>query len=106
MIIALASNQIGELFRKAHLPLISGFLFTGIVAGPYLLNLISIDAVEHLRFVDAFALAFIAFAAGDELYIRELRGFFNRIRWVTVGLGTNWGMPPEFSSWLSLDITD
>ena len=86
MIIALASNQIGELFRKAHLPLISGFLFTGIVAGPYLLNLISLDAVEHLRFVDAFALAFIAFAAGNELYIRELRGFFNRIRWVTVGL--------------------
>jgi Kef-type K+ transport system membrane component KefB len=86
MIIALASNQIGELFRKAHLPLISGFLFTGIVAGPYLLNLISLDAVEHLRFVDGFALAFIAFAAGNELYIRELRGFFNRIRWVTVGL--------------------
>jgi hypothetical protein len=52
------------------------------------------------------ALAFIAFAAGNELYIRELMGFFDRIRWVSAGLGTNWGMPPEFSFWLSLDITD
>ncbi len=85
-IIALASGRIGEMFKKAHLPLISGFLFTGILVGPYLLNLISLDAVEHLRFVDEFALAFIAFAAGNELYIKELKGLFNRIRWVTAGL--------------------
>ena len=48
-IIALASRQIGDYFVRAKLPLISGFLFTGIIAGPYLLNLIPLEATEKLR---------------------------------------------------------
>jgi Kef-type K+ transport system membrane component KefB len=61
---ALASQQIGNYFVRFRLPLISGFLATGILAGPYALNLITAEAVESLRFVDEIALAFIAFAAG------------------------------------------
>jgi Kef-type K+ transport system membrane component KefB len=33
-IIALASRRIGRYFTRAKLPLISGFLFTGMIAGP------------------------------------------------------------------------
>ncbi len=85
-VISLASRQIGNIFVKANLPLISGFLFTGLIAGPYFLGLIPAAATEHLRFVDEMALAYIAFAAGSELYLKELRSRFKSIRWVTICL--------------------
>ncbi len=55
-IIAAASKQIGQTLVKTGLPLISGFLFTGIVAGPYVLDLISMEAALNLRFVDEISL--------------------------------------------------
>ncbi|MBU4009821.1 MAG: cation:proton antiporter, partial [Proteobacteria bacterium] len=85
-IIALASKQIGQFFAKAQLPLITGFLFTGIIAGPYMLGLISIETTESLRFVDEISLGFIAFAAGNELYLEELKSRLRIITWVTIGL--------------------
>ncbi len=85
-IIALASGQIGQFFTKIKLPLISGFLFAGIITGPFVLDLIPAEAVEHLRFVDEVSLAVIAFAAGSELYLKELRSRFRSITWVTIGL--------------------
>ena len=86
VIIALASNQLGRYFARFKLPLISGFLFTGLLAGPYVLKLIPAEAIENLRFIDEIALAIIAFAAGNELYIKELRDRMNSIAWVTTGL--------------------
>lgn len=85
-VVALASRQVGGLFTKANLPLITGFLFTGIIAGPYVLGVISEKDIGNLRFVDQLALAFIAFFAGSELYIRELKGRLRSIRWVMLGL--------------------
>ena len=67
VLIALASKDVGNWFTKIKLPKITGFLFTGIVAGPFVLGLISSEAVERLVFVDEIALAFIAFAAGNAL---------------------------------------
>jgi len=85
-LIALAARQIGRWFSRRHLPLITGFLFTGILAGPYLLGMIGAEAMAQLRFVDEIALAFIAFAAGAELDLQELKSRFRTIRWVTLGL--------------------
>ncbi|MDY6822899.1 MAG: cation:proton antiporter [Thermodesulfobacteriota bacterium] len=85
-VVAIAAKQIGQYFLKLSLPLISGFLFTGILVGPYGLELIPAKALPHLRFVDQFALAFIAFAAGSELYIKDLKDRLKSIQWITVGL--------------------
>ena len=85
-LIALASKQMGHSLMKTGLPLISGFLFTGILAGPYLLNLITTQAVDSLKFVTEVSLGFIAFAAGGELYLKELRNRLASIAWVTCGL--------------------
>ncbi|MEN8241924.1 MAG: cation:proton antiporter, partial [Chloroflexota bacterium] len=85
-IIASASKQIGGFFNRFKLPLISGFLFTGLIAGPYVLNLLTVESIENLRFIDEIALAVIAFAAGHELYIKELRDRINTISWVLAGL--------------------
>jgi len=78
IVIAIASNQIAKVLTKTHLPLITGLLLTGIIAGPFALKLIPDTAPEKLFFVNEFALAFIAFAAAAELYLKELRNRFRR----------------------------
>lgn len=85
-LVALASKQIGQFFTRFKLPLISGFLFTGIIAGPFIFDFISIEATERLRFVDELSLAFIAFVAGSELYLKELRSRFRSIKLVSIGI--------------------
>lgn len=85
-VIAVASDRIGRFFTRIGLPLITGFLCTGLIAGPYVLDLISAEAVRQLRFVDEIALAFIAYAAGSELYLRELRSRLRSVAWVSTGL--------------------
>ena len=56
------------------------------IAGPYVLGLLPEGGKENLRFIDEIALAFIALAAGSELYLKELRTRIRPIAWVTVGL--------------------
>ncbi|WP_420642131.1 monovalent cation:proton antiporter family protein [Candidatus Leptofilum sp.] len=82
-VIALASWQIGRLFAHFNLPKISGYLFTGLIAGPFVLGFASNEVVESLRFIDEVSLAFIAFAAGSELYLPEIRGRLRSIGLVT-----------------------
>ncbi len=84
--VALASRQIGDLFAKGKLPLITGFLFTGILAGPFALNLVPVQAVGKLRFLDELSLAYIAYAAGSELVVRQIKSRFKAIRYTTIGL--------------------
>lgn len=72
-VLALAASSIGRYAARYRLPLISGFLFAGILIGPYVLGMISAAELERLRFIDEMALAFIAFAAGAELYLGEVR---------------------------------
>ncbi len=83
IVISLAAKQVGKYFKDYKLPLISGFLFTGIVAGPYVLGLIGKEAVAGLSFIDQISLAFIAFVAGSEIYVEEFRTLFKSIKKVT-----------------------
>ena len=85
-IVALASRQIGRWFSLAKLPLITGFLFVGILTGPFILNVIPVLAVNKLKFIDELALAFIAFSAGSELVVRQIKSRLKTIRYVTIGL--------------------
>jgi len=84
-VVAISANQIARAFQRIRLPLITGLIFTGIVAGPYIIGLIPIAAKTNLNFINETALAFIAFAAGAELYVRELRSRMNSIKWNTFG---------------------
>jgi Trk K+ transport system NAD-binding subunit/NhaP-type Na+/H+ or K+/H+ antiporter len=85
IIIAVASNRISRLFLRARLPLVTGLLVMGIIAGPSVLDLIPQEAIADLDFVNDFALAFIAFTVGAELYLRELRSRFKSITGMTFG---------------------
>ena len=86
ILIALASWHIGRLFSYLNLPKISGYLFTGLLAGPFVLGFASVEEIESLRFIDEIALAFIAFAAGSELYLPEIRGRLRSIGLVTAAI--------------------
>ena len=81
---ALAAFQIGRLATRFHLPLISGYLFAGLLAGPFVLQFMAQPNVEILRFLDEVSLAFIAFAAGSEMALDELRGRYRSIGWNTL----------------------
>ncbi len=88
LLICLSSHRIGHVFVRARLPLITGFLATGVVIGPFVLEVLPAESLASLRFIDETALAFIGFAAGAELRYRELRSRLRSIRWITLGLVT------------------
>ncbi|CAH0515851.1 unnamed protein product [Peronospora belbahrii] len=75
IIVLVAAHPLGLLFPKFFkLPLITGYLFIGIIAGPFATNLITADIVNLLsNYVSALALSFISFQAGQEIYLPELR---------------------------------
>lgn len=84
LIIAIAADRIAAVFQKIRLPLITGLLISGIITGPFVLDLIPAESKIQLNFINELSLAFIAFAAGSELYLRELRGRLNSIKWNTI----------------------
>lgn len=85
LIVALAANEIAKVFQKIKFPLITGLIITGIIAGSSVLNFISPKAVDNLFFLNEIALSIIAFSAGSELYLNELRSRVNSIKWMTIG---------------------
>ncbi|MEZ4658909.1 MAG: cation:proton antiporter [Caldilineaceae bacterium] len=78
-VIALAARQMGDIFARFNLPLISGFLFTGIIAGPFVLDFVHVENIPQFFLLDQLALAFIAFAAGAELELRVILGYLRSI---------------------------
>lgn len=95
LIIALSANHISKYFSKIKLPLITGLLMSGVLAGPFVFHLLPVEKTNDLNFLNEVSLAFIAFAAGSELYLKEIRGQFKSIMWntlgqlvITFGLGT------------------
>lgn len=83
--ILFSSSYFASFFHRLRLPLITGFLVTGIICGPHILDLIKADALENLGFINDLSLAFIAYAAGAELYLKDIRSQVRSIAWNTFG---------------------
>ena len=71
--ILLAAYITAQILKIAKLPLISGYIFVGIIAGPYMTGFLADTMVARLRLVDDLALSFIALTAGGTLQIKFLR---------------------------------
>ena len=82
-VVVVAANSLGALAPRVGLPLITGFMVVGVLTGPFGLGFIPAAALPQLGFVTQFALAFICFSAGSELYLPELRALFRRIAAIT-----------------------
>lgn len=85
LIVTVASFRLSDYFVKFGLPSISGLLIIGIIAGPYVLEMVPKEATNKLFFIGDISLAFIAFAAGNELRLKELRQRKHYIQWLTIG---------------------
>ncbi len=85
-LVSLAAKQIGKFFSQYGLPYITGYLLAGALAGPFILGLLPTQASETLRYIDDISLAVIAFVAGSELYLKELRSRLVGISLNTAGI--------------------
>lgn len=72
-IILLSSLLLGNLFKKLRLPSLIGMLLVGIILGPYVLNLISIDILNISNDLRQFALIIILTRAGLSLKVDNLK---------------------------------
>ncbi len=83
-LLALSSDTISRWLVRYRLPMITGLLVTGMLIGPHILGIIKLKDLSKLSFLLDFSLAYIAFAAGAELYLKDLRGNLESIKWNTI----------------------
>lgn len=92
----IAASLTGELFERFRLPRISGYLFFGVVCGPYAGAILTPAMARELQVVNGVAIALIAFIAGLEINFVRLRpqlramltmgGVMLVLMWVTLSL--------------------
>jgi Kef-type K+ transport system membrane component KefB len=92
----IAASLTGELFERFRLPRISGYLFFGVVCGPYAGAILTPAMARELQVVNGVAIALIAFIAGLEINFVRLRpqlramltmgGVMLGLMWVTLSL--------------------
>lgn len=86
VIVAIASHTISQVCPHIGLPRISGYIITGILVGPYVLNFITAQQIRRLRVIDETALAYIGLAAGSKLHWKTMKPIMKSIVTVTMGL--------------------
>ncbi len=59
--------------KKFHMPNVTAYLIMGLIAGPYMLKLISHEAVASFEPISEIALGFIAFSIGSEFKFSYLK---------------------------------
>lgn len=62
-----------RLTKKLRLPNVTAYIVTGILIGPYCLNLIPQSVIDGMDFLSDIALAFIAFSTGEFFRLSTLR---------------------------------
>ena len=80
----LAAYLGGSIFKDLHLPRLTGYLVTGMLAGPYVLGLVSEDMVVRLRLFTGIAISLIALTAGTEIDFRSIRPYLRSIVWISL----------------------
>lgn len=85
-LVAIAAKKIGQWFSSVGLPYITGYLLAGVLAGPFMLNLLPENTAVDLRYIDEISLGIIAFVAGSELYLKEIRSRVRSISRIVSGV--------------------
>ncbi len=86
IVLCFSAHYIGKLFSAFRLPYITGYLFAGALVGSSGLGLLPHEANASLLFINQAALGLIAFIAGSELYLRELRKQVKTIVLISAGI--------------------
>lgn len=71
LILISAGLFLSELFKKFHLPYVVALILTGIIIGPFALNILVVD--ETIDFLGSIGLVFLMFMAGLEIKLSSFR---------------------------------
>ncbi len=80
----LAAYSLGFVLDKIKLPKITAYIVAGLLFGPYLIDFISDDSINDLSFINSLALSFIAFCAGGELKLTNIRNRLKTIIYLSI----------------------
>lgn len=75
---------VGRLAASIGLPKLTGYLATGIVAGPALLSFLDEHTVHDMGLVNGMAISLIALTAGSEMDFRSMRPLLRSIVWISL----------------------
>jgi Trk K+ transport system NAD-binding subunit/Kef-type K+ transport system membrane component KefB len=85
-VVSLAAYQVGIWFSRIGLPKITAYLAVGAIVGTFGLDLIPTSGADDLRFIDELSLGVIAFVAGSELYLPQIRSRLRTISFMALGI--------------------
>lgn len=63
----------GRLAKRAGLPNVTGYLVAGLLMGPYVLGILSLETTDKISVISEMALGFIALSIGSEFELSYLR---------------------------------
>lgn len=70
--------------KRLRLPNVTAYILSGVLLGPYVLNLVPQDIVEGMDFLNDIALAFIAFSTGEFFRFSTLKKNGGKVVVITV----------------------
>lgn len=80
----LAAYFTGRVGSRLNLPKLTGYLVAGVVAGPFVLGLVSHEMTFSLRIVNGAATCILGLTAGGELDLKRIKPILGTLRSITV----------------------
>lgn len=80
----LAAYFTARVVSQLRLPRLTGYLLAGVLAGPFVLDLVTTEMAGSLRVVNGVATCILGLTAGSELNLKRVRPVARTLRWVTV----------------------
>jgi len=80
----LAAYFTARLVSQLRLPKLTGYLLAGVLAGPFVLDLVTTEMAGSLRVVNGVATCILGLTAGSELNLKRVRPVARTLRWVTL----------------------
>jgi NhaP-type Na+/H+ or K+/H+ antiporter len=74
----------GKLFNRVGLPKLTGYIASGIIVGPYVLELVDKNMTGQLKLVSGVTTSILALTAGAELNLRKIKPLLGTVRSVAV----------------------
>ena len=83
-IIIITGIFMAKLLSKFNLPHVTGYLIGGVIIGPSIFNLVSIESIEKLNIISEVALGLIAYSIGSEINFNKIKKVGKSIITITV----------------------
>lgn len=80
----LAAYFSGRLVNRLGLPRLTGYLMAGVLAGPFVLDLVTLEMASSLRIVNGVATCILGLTAGAELNLRRIKPVLGTLRGLMV----------------------